>query len=101
MGAQDNVGSEVPFAQLIFDSDLFGRELTEDEQREGVDIAASGFAAIFEAAAHAFVSSKWQGHEVDFSVFRCRGVRRGQGETPLSSGDLWGVQMFLRAKPVQ
>lgn len=94
MGSPPDAGSEVPFAQLIFNSDLFGRKLTEDEEREWVDIAAARLGAIFEEAAAT-------GRTVEAAIFRSRGIRGHEREAPLPSGDLWGVQLFLRKKSVQ
>jgi len=103
MGAQNHAGSEMPFAQFVFNSDVFGRKLTEEQQRSWVDFTAARFAVVFEEAAHEAEkagTSRWAEHQVDVQVFRSRGVRGKEREATLPPGDLWGVQLFLRPKPL-
>lgn len=89
MGSSPNAGSQVPFAQFIFNSDVFGRKLTEAEEREWVDAEARRLTKVFEAVTAS-------GRTVEVAIFRSRGVRGEEREAPLPSGDLWGIQLFQR-----
>lgn len=89
MVASSNAGSEVPFAQLVFDSHVFGRKLTEAEQRDWVHSAAQRFAGLFKEVAPT-------DRALTIKVLRSRGVRGKEGEAPLPSGDVWGVELCLR-----
>nr|DAV46555.1 MAG TPA: hypothetical protein [Microviridae sp.] len=91
MGSSPGTGEQVPFAQFILNSDLFGRKFTEDGQREWVDATAQTLAGLLEEVAP-------PGRTCTASIFRSRGVRGEVGEAALPSGDFWGVQVFLRAK---
>lgn len=94
MGSSPNAGSKVPFAQLIFNLDVLGREFTEDEQRSVVDSTASRLGLIFEEIASS-------GRTVEAAIFRSRGVRGQEREASLPPGDFWGLQLFLREEPLQ
>lgn len=94
MGSSSNAGSEVPFAQLVFDSDVFGRKLTENEEREWVHSAAQRFAAVFKEVAS-------PDRTLSIKVLRSRGVRGQKGEAALPSGSVWGVELCFRSEQVQ
>lgn len=99
MDSPDNARGEVSFAQLIFNSDILGRETPEDEQRKRVDIAAARFATVFEEIASQAVLTNGGERiksKVHVQVFRSRGVRGEGDEASLPSGSFWGLQLFLR-----
>ena len=86
-----DVGNEVPFAQFIFDSDVFNGQKSEDEEREWVHAAAERFSAVFKKVAPSC-------RTIAFEVFRSRRVRGTERPSPLPPGDLWGIQLYLRPK---
>lgn len=89
MGSSPNAGSEVSFAQFILDSHVFGRKLTEDEEREYVHATAQTLAALLKEVAPT-------DRAIKIEVLRSRGVRGSKSEAPLPSGNLWGIQLSLR-----
>lgn len=94
MGLQDHLGIKVPRCEFVLDSDLFGRKLTEEQQREFVDSTAKGLAAILEKVAA-------PGGTIEVQIFRRRGVRGEGPEASLPPRDLWGVQLLLWTVEVQ
>lgn len=93
MGSPSNAGSKVTFAQFILDSDVFGRKLTEDQEREWVHSAAQGLGSLFKEIAP-------PGRTIKIEVLRSRGVRGSKREAPLPSGNVWGVELFFWEEPL-
>lgn len=93
MDAQDYVGDAVSFAELIFDSDVFGLGVTEDEQRKIVHAAAARLGVVFEEIAP-------KDRAIKVEIFRSRGVRGFDNASPLSSRNFWGFKLFLWSKSV-